>query len=92
MAKKASSKIKTEFVFNAPDATSVKVAGSFTDWDKAPLDLKKLKTGIWKKSVSLEPGCYEYKFIVDGLWRDDPACTDKADDKHGGQNCIRIVG
>jgi hypothetical protein len=28
--------------------------------------------GIWEKSMYLSPGEYEYKFLVDGSWVEDP--------------------
>ena len=92
MAKKASKKIKTEFALSAPAAKSVKLAGSFTDWGNGAVELRKLKNGVWKKAISLEPGCHQYKFIVDGEWQDDPECSEMISNEHGGHNCVRIVG
>jgi hypothetical protein len=34
--------------------------------------MKKDAKGRWTKIVTLAPGGYEYKFLVDGEWQNDP--------------------
>jgi len=63
---------KTEFFLEAPSAKSVKLAADFTDWEKLSLDMTRIENGIWFAAVSLAPGNYSYRFIVDGQWHDDP--------------------
>jgi 1,4-alpha-glucan branching enzyme len=53
--------------------------------------MKRQKTGIWKTTVSLESGRYEYRFLVDGQWRDDPASVEKVANRYGTENCVRTV-
>ena len=64
--------VNTEFHLEAPKAEAVRLAGDFTDWDRAPLDLIRAEDGIWFIIVPLLPGRYAYRFIVDGQWQDDP--------------------
>lgn len=82
---------KVTFSFLAPNAQSVLLAGDFTGWQQAPLPLKKQKGGAWKKTVSLPPGRYEYRLLVDGNWQDDPECNDRVPNQYGGQNCVCSV-
>jgi 1,4-alpha-glucan branching enzyme len=91
MAKPKTVKQKVTFSFAAPEAQSVSVLGDFTGWEQAPISLKKDKTGVWKKSVSLAPGKYQYRLVVDGQWRDDPQCPNRQPNQFGGQNCVCIV-
>src|SRR5256885_14934601 len=84
MATQKTAKQKVTFSYTAPQARSVLLAGDFTGWQQAPLSLKKDKTGTWKKTVSLEPGRYEYRLLVDGEWRDDPQCPDRQPNQFGG--------
>jgi len=60
-----------KFKLKAAHAKKVLLAGDFTDWDKNPIEMEK-KEDIWEKIIDLEPGRYEYKFIVDGNWMSDP--------------------
>lgn len=84
-------KQKITFSFNAPTAQTVSVAGDFTNWQQAAVSLKKDKSGRWKKTMSLAPGRYEYRFIVDGEWKDDPTCSLRQPNQLGTENCVCIV-
>ena len=84
-------KQKITFSLNAPEAQSVQVAGDFTHWQQAPLELKKSRNGIWKKTISLEPGEHQYRLLVDGQWQDDPNCPLHIPNEFGSQNCVCVV-
>ena len=45
------------------------VAGDFTGWE--PLAMRK-RSGVFGITVSMPPGRYHYKFILDGCWVKDP--------------------
>ncbi len=73
VARKSPQEIReVEFQLEAPSATSVLLAASFTAWERFPLGLAKMRDGIWSIFVPLLPGVYAYRFIVDGRWCDDP--------------------
>ncbi len=82
---------KIPFEFVAPGAQKVSLAGDFNNWDPKTNLMKKDKKGVWKVTVSLKPGRYEYRFLVDGNWVNDPACCDCVPNEFGSQNCVRIV-
>ena len=90
MAKK-SNKQKITFSLAAPQAQAVLLAGDFTNWEQSPVALKKLKSGSWKGTVALAPGSYEYRFLVDGQWQDDPTCPNRRGNRFGSQNCVCVV-
>ena len=71
-APKASKKVAVVFEANCPLATTVSVAGTFNNWaiDKDMLKKDK-KTGLWVGKVTLDAGCYEYKFVCDGQYWDE---------------------
>lgn len=87
MAKILKSK-PTEFKFFAPQAKKVSLAGTFNNWDAKELPAKKDTKGSWAVKLSLRPGKYEYKFVVDGSWANDPRCTACVPNGLGGQNCV----
>jgi chromosome partitioning protein len=84
-------KQKVTFSFLAPDAGAVQVAGDFTGWQQTPLALKKSKNGLWKTTISLAPGRYAYRLLVDGQWQDDPKCLVREPNSFGGENCVCVV-
>ena len=79
------------FRFKAPNATSVLLAGDFTHWQKAAIPMKKKPGGVWEITVTLASGTYHYRFMVDGVWQDDPECTLRVPGPFGAQNCVRGV-
>lgn len=91
MATSGPTRKKVNFTLQAPEAASVAVAGDFTSWELNPKPMKKNKSGQWKATVNLEPGRYEYKFIVDGQWVEDPENPERVPNPYGGCNCVRVV-
>ena len=91
MAKQKTAKQKVTFSFVGPAAQSVQLAGDFTGWQQAPVAMKKLKSGMWKATVALPPGRYEYRLLVDGQWCDDPECKIRQPNQVGGENCVCVV-
>jgi len=82
---------KIEFSLLAPSAEKVFLAGDFNQWDLSSHPLKRDKNGRWKISLNLGPGRYEYRFWVDGAWRNDPSCCDVAENPFGTLNCLKRV-
>ena len=53
-------------------AKQVSIAGSFNNWQPSAAPLTKCGGGRWRMDLALKPGTYEYRFVVDGNWTDDP--------------------
>ncbi len=79
------------FRLDAPYATQVFVAGSFNDWSPVATPLMRDEAGVWAATVYLHPGEYEYRFVIDGMWSDDPANTTRRCNEFGTRNCILAV-
>jgi hypothetical protein len=82
-----------QFVFVAPNAASVAIAGDFNDWDPAANPLRRSAAGVWSATVTLEPGRHLYAFIVDGKqWVADPTAPSAPGDDFGTPNSMITVG
>lgn len=81
----------TELKLFAPRAKRVSLAGSFNSWDTNSIAAKKDAKGNWSVKLSLKPGQYEYKFVVDGSWITDPHCSSYTNNSFGTQNCLLEV-
>jgi hypothetical protein len=46
---------------------------------------------MWSKTLSLDPGSYQYRLLVDGQWQDDPQCLQRVPNTYGTENCVRVV-
>ncbi len=80
------------FLLDAPNARDVRLTGEFTGWSSEGIRMDKdEKDGLWKAVLDLEPGEYEYRFIVDGVWIKDPNNTDSVLNEFGQENSLLIV-
>ncbi|RJP28006.1 MAG: hypothetical protein C4533_05880 [Candidatus Omnitrophota bacterium] len=77
-----------QFRIFAPSANRVVVAGSFNNWNTSSLSAKKDSKGNWVAKVNLKPGKYEYKFLVDNNWVNDPKCTSSISNSFGSTNSV----
>jgi len=84
-------KKRVAFRYHAPDAGAVFVSGSFNGWNTGANPLKKNREGQWTVVVALFPGTYEYRFLVDGKWKDDPNCGRRHLNRYGGYNDVLTV-
>jgi 1,4-alpha-glucan branching enzyme len=80
-----------EFTYSDPAATEVFLGGAFNEWSPTANKLEKDDEGIWRIKIMLKPGTYEYKFVVDGTWVEDPDNEDTVSDPYGGVNSVITV-
>jgi len=76
------------FEYFNPVAHEVLVAGSFNDWQARATPMSKQRGGKWATELLLKSGNYEYRFVVDGQWRDDPMAARFVTNPFGGLNCV----
>jgi hypothetical protein len=81
------------FVFLAPEARSVALAGDFDGWDPARLPMQRQGSGLWTVDVPLAPGRYQYAFVVDGRrFLADPSAPRATGDDFGTPTSVVTVG
>jgi cyclomaltodextrinase / maltogenic alpha-amylase / neopullulanase len=82
-----SPKIWYRFTFDPKEKKhkSVLLAGDMNDWVAARNPMK-LKDKTWETDVLVNPGKYQYKFVVDGKWIADPAISET----NGSNSVVRI--
>lgn len=79
------------FSYADPSAKTVFVAGEFNQWSVTANPMQKDEFGVWTATIPLKPGRYQYKFVVDGNWKEDPANPETVDDGFGGKNSVKVV-
>lgn len=79
------------FELEAPDASSVRLAGSFSGWSPS-IALQRTAGGRWRALVPLKPGVHDYAFQVDGeRWAVDPGAPRVADGFGGYNSRLSLV-
>jgi chromosome partitioning protein len=81
--------------FRDPAASDVRIAGDFNGWvpDKGVRSLIESEGGtrVWTKILRLPPGKYQYRYVVDGQWREDPENPEREPNSIGGRNSVLVV-
>ena len=82
--------VLVRFAVQAPDARTVSLAGDFNGWETE--DIRREDSdgdGIWQVVVPLNPGLYQYMFVVNGVtWIPDPTSPGRIDDGFGRTNSL----
>ena len=76
---------------NHPTAVAISVAGTFNDWRPEAAHMICLGDGHWITALTLSPGTYQYRLVVDGEWICDPAAVETAPNPFGGLNSVLRV-
>ena len=81
--------VRVRFALHEPGAKKVFLCGNFNGWalDTTPMQ-RPAGNFTWEANVELAPGRYEYKFVVDGLWKEDPLATENSRNPYGTLNSV----
>lgn len=78
------------FLKGYESAKDVYLSGTFNEWSTLKTRMIKTDSG-WYALVSLLPGKHQYKYIVDGRWKEDSRNNHREDDGQGGYNSVYFV-
>ncbi len=81
---------RVKFQIRAEENSKVSIAGTFNGWNPDKHILKK-KGDMFELNVLLEPGQYQYKFVVNGIWCVDPERPDWSPNEYGSLNSVVTV-
>lgn len=84
-------KHRVKITLEAPDATEVFLLGDFNKWSPKTHRMRQEYNGTWSKILMLPAGRYEYKFLVDGEWQEDPEASLACVNCFGSRNSVMLV-
>ena len=79
---------KAVFALKAPAAKQVLVCGEFNGWKPGAAPMTRQADGTWETSLTLRPGRYQYKFVVDGNWIHDLNAKINVPNEHHSLNSV----
>ena len=88
---KASGRRSVTFVCEDAPGRQIFVAGSFNGWEPKNRLTDRSGNGKYSCRILLEPGEYQYKFVVDGEWRLDAANPNFVPNDFGTLNSLLTV-
>lgn len=75
-----------------PDAKQVHVVGDFNQWSVSEeAAMVRTDGGVWNRELTLSPGRYRYKFVIDGQWQEDPVNPNSEPNAFGSLDSILSV-
>ncbi|MBC7287476.1 MAG: hypothetical protein H5T86_05405 [Armatimonadetes bacterium] len=88
MAKAREVRLERDF----PGARQVYIAGDFNGWDPRARRMKRVREGEdrFVARLTLLPGRYEFKYVVDGEWMCDPFLP-RVPNQYGTENSVLTV-
>lgn len=75
------------FLPERKNARHVYLAGTFNNWSTMQTPMIRCDSG-WFITLSLKPGKYAYKYIIDGKWSPDPYNKLSENDSQEGRNSV----
>jgi len=75
------------FTLAAPEAHRVQLAGDFNSWVPDGNEME-FSNGVWQKILTLTPGRYRYRYVVDGHWQSDPMNARTEPSPFGDQDSV----
>ena len=82
---------KVTFSLKDARAKEVSLLGDFNNWDAAATPMQRDKDGIWKSTLILPSGRYEFKFLVDGRWREASKAEPSVPNSFGTLNNVLVI-
>lgn len=89
-ASKLAGRKRVTLTVRAEPGKEVYLAGCFNGWDPKGKKMTE-KDGVYAATVSLAPGSYQYKFVIDGVWTADPENLDFVQNDCGTLNSVLNV-
>ena len=78
----------TLFVLRADGARNVRLAGDFNNWNPDRTPMRSVRKNTFQVQIPLPPGRYQYRYVIDGQWHNDPANESVAPNPYGDVNSV----
>ena len=77
--------------FDEIECSRLQLAGDFNDWiPDRNIETRKVN-GHWQKIFTADPGVYEYRLVIDGIWQQDPTNAVEIPNETGTINSLLQV-
>lgn len=91
LARSAQSLREVVLDYQQRECERVQIAGDFNDWLPDNGVETRVEGNVIHKVLRVEPGAYEYRVIIDGVWQQDPTNPHEVPNRLGGANSLLRV-
>lgn len=90
ISRKAKEISAVDFEFSG-EGEDVFVVGDFNDWTPSQAYRLQKANGVFTKRLTLKPGAYKYRFVIDGKWQNDPTNPNAEKNPFGELDSLLLV-
>jgi 1,4-alpha-glucan branching enzyme len=83
---------KVKFFWRNPSAHRVYLVGDFNRWDEHSHPMRKMADEKFELALDLPPGQYQFKYLADGIYWNDPDADDYVDNYWGSEDSVIRIG
>ncbi len=82
---------KVKFISPTPDAHNVFLVGDFNQWNERSHRLRRTGSKRYELEMEIPPGRYRFKYLIDGVWWNDPDAEEYAPNPWGSEDSVISV-
>lgn len=82
---------KIKFIWPDRNPDMVYLVGDFNKWDEHSLPMQKRQNQGFELVLEIPPGKYTFKYLIDGVWWNDPDADDYTNNFWGSEDSVIMV-
>ncbi len=82
---------KIRFVWPDKNVDTIFLVGDFNQWNEKSHPLRRTETRDFELELEIPPGKYRFKYLVDGVWWNDPDAEEYAPNPWGSEDSVILV-
>jgi 1,4-alpha-glucan branching enzyme len=82
---------KVRFIWPDSKADKVFLVGDFNEWNESSHPLRLTKSRRFELEMNISPGQHHFKYLIDGVWWNDPEADTYADNYWGSEDSVIMV-
>lgn len=82
---------KVRFIWPDSKARRVYLVGDFNEWDERSLPMRKRSGRGFELELDIPPGKYTFKYLIDGVWWNDPDADDYIGNSWGSEDSVILI-
>lgn len=80
-----------KFIWPDARAHRVYLVGDFNHWDEQSLPMRRSNSLRFEIELVIPPGRYQFKYLIDGIWWNDPDADEYVDNFWGSEDSVICV-
>jgi len=79
---------RIKFVWPGDEAGAIFLVGDFNQWNESSHKMRRTDARGFELEMEIPPGKYRFKYLVDGVWWNDPEAEEYAPNPWGSEDSV----